>query len=103
MKTKITLYNNYDYKFKPLPECLPELIKRLTEILEAVPSEHHDDVYLEMTADESLRSMEVGIFYERKETLEEKIKREAIDAIRQEAFELRQRKEYEKLKKQFEP
>lgn len=103
MKTTITLYNNYENRFTGLPECLPELIKRLTKILETVPSEHHDDVYLEMTSDENTGSVEVGISYEREETLEEKIKREAIDAINREAFELRQRKEYEKLKKQFEP
>ena len=103
MQTTITLYRNYDHGLKPLPECLPELIKRLTEILETVPSEYHNNVYLEMTSDENTSSVDVVIFCEREETLEEKIKREAIDAIRQEAFELRQRKEYEKLKKQFEP
>lgn len=103
MQTTITLYNNYNGHFKQLPECLPELIKRLTEILETVPSEYHDDVFLEMTSDEDTSSVDASIFYVREETLGEKVKREAFDAIKKEAFEFRQRKEYERLKKQFEP
>ena len=103
MTTKITLYNNWEERFNGLPEILPELIQRLTKMLETVPSELHDETYCELSTEYESSSVDVDIYYLREETAEEQKEREeqAKSAInRQEEY---QRREYERLKAKFDP
>ena len=103
MQTKITLYNSYESRFDALPEQLPRLIKRLTEELEKVPTEFHDEVYLEISSETDTFSVDVDIYYCREETAEEEAKRLNDQAVVIQAYEDRMRREYEKLKAKFEP
>lgn len=103
MTTKIILYNNWNERFNGLPEILPQLIQRLTEELEKVPAELHDETYFEITSEPKSMSVDVNIYYVREETPEEQDKREAQVALGRKAREDRLRLEYERLKKQFEP
>ncbi len=103
MQTKITLYNNYESRFNGLPESLPELIQRLTEMLETVPSELHDEVVFEIITEYESNSADVDIYYYREETPEEEAKRLNAETIVLQAHKERMRREYEKLKAEFEP
>ena len=103
MTTKITLYNSWDYKFYGLPESLPELIERLTNILEDVPTELHDEVVCEFNTEEESSSVDIEIYYYREETPEEEAKRLNAEAVVLQAHKERKRREYEKLKSEFEP
>ena len=103
MQTKITLYNNYESRFNGLPESLTELIQRLAEMLETVPSELHDEVVFEVGTEYESPSVDVDIYYYREETAEEEAKRLNAQAIVLQAEETRHRFQYEKLKARFDP
>jgi len=103
MTTKINLYNSWDTREQDLPEKLPEFIQRLTEMLETVPSEFHDEVVIEISTEEDSSSTDIDIFYIREETPEEEAKRKADDADWRKSWQERRRREYEQLKKEFEP
>ena len=103
MTTKIVLYNNWEERFKGLPEILPDLIQRLTNILEDVPTELHDEVVCEFSTEEESSWVDVDIYYVREETPEEEAKRLNAEAAVLQAHKERKRREYEKLKSEFEP
>lgn len=102
MKVKICLYNNYNYSETLLPDSLPELIVRLTEILENAPEEFRESVFFESETDYESCSVNTCIYYEREENQEEKEKRESEEEAYLKKKELMERKTYEALKKKFE-
>ena len=103
MTTKITLYNNWEECFKGLPEILPDLIQRLTKMLETVPSELHDETYCELSTEYESSSVDIDIYYLREETAEEQKQREDETAEYEAKNEARIREQYEKLKARFDP
>lgn len=102
MKVRIRLYDSYNYRENTLPDSLPELIVRLTEILENTPEEFRESVLLESETDYESCSINTCIYYEREENQEEKEKRESAEDAYLKNVELRERETYEALKKKFE-
>ena len=104
MNKYVELYNNSNYsQMNSRPDCLPDLIKWLTEMLEKAPSEYHKDVIIEFSSNENTFDIDEIIYYNRPATQEE------IDAIledariRKEKREAEERKQYEQLKAKFDP
>ena len=107
MQTKITLYNNWESRFKSLheqlPKQLPKLIQRLSKILKTVPTEFHDEVMCEISTDYEHSTVDIDIYYMREETAKEQKKREKESKAYIAQNEARQRADYERLKAKFEP
>jgi len=103
MQTKITLYNDWETRFNSLPESLPALILRLTELLEKVPAEYQSEVFCEISTEYESSTVDIDVYYMREETPEEQRKREAETAEYEAKNEARIREQYEKLKARFEP
>lgn len=103
MQTKITLYNDWETRFNSLPESLPALILRLTELLEKVPAEYQSEVFCEISTEYESSTVDIDIYYMREETAKERKKREEESKAYIAHNEARLRAEYEKLKAKFEP
>lgn len=106
MKTKVTLHNSYTANNSGSIELLTNLIETLNQVAQKVPKEFLENVIVETIPhcdkDNDIY-IEIDIYYLREETSEEVKLRHEREAVKLMIWENKQRQQYEKLKKIFDP